>query len=206
MLNVIVAFFVETFMTQLNLVDVEDEILAGRCNPLSFDATELHKTDIVSTNCSVTGEALRFDVIQREGYDEIMESVANQNNDQSETFAKSLRDTMENLATMSATSDRTGHLICCRQSMSQFSTESFQRLVGEYLRHDKMQTVLLEMLEQMSDFDSRPISAWSFEYQGVAQQHSHPSDSTRFLFLRGMVLPNNPSIAVLTAEVISAYS
>lgn len=91
------------FVTQLNLVDVEDEVLAGKRNPLSFDATELHKTDIISTNCSLTGETLQFDIIKREGYDEIMETVANQSS-QSEAVAKSLRDAQEALTAMSSTS------------------------------------------------------------------------------------------------------
>jgi hypothetical protein len=86
-------------VTHLKLVDVEDEVLAGKRNPLSFDASELHKTDIVSTNCSLTGETLQFDVIKREGYDEILEIVAKQNS-QSESLARSLRDSMDCLTTM----------------------------------------------------------------------------------------------------------
>lgn len=76
--------------------------MAGKRNILIFDTTELHKTDIISTNCSLTGETLQFDVIKREGYDEIMESVAVANqNGQCEAFAKSLRDTLDALAAVS---------------------------------------------------------------------------------------------------------
>jgi hypothetical protein len=74
-------------------------VLAGKRNPMSFDATEFHKTDIVSTNCSLTGETSQFDVIKREGYDEILEIVANQNS-QSEALARNLRDTLDCLTTM----------------------------------------------------------------------------------------------------------
>ena len=85
------------FVTQLNLVDMEDDVHAGKRNLLSFDATELSKMDMITKNCSQTGETLQFDIIKREGYDEIMETVANQTSSQSEAFATSQRDTMEAL-------------------------------------------------------------------------------------------------------------
>ena len=76
---------------------MEDDVHAGKRNLLSFDATELSKLDMITKSCSQTGETLQFDVIKREGYDEIMEAVANQTSSQSEAFAKSQRDTMEAL-------------------------------------------------------------------------------------------------------------
>jgi hypothetical protein len=88
------------FVTHLNLVDVEDDVLVGKHNPLSFDAAILRTADTVSSNCSLTGETMQFDVIKREGYDEILETAANQYF-QSEAVARSLRDTIDHLSTKS---------------------------------------------------------------------------------------------------------
>jgi hypothetical protein len=79
---------------------MEDDVHAGKRNLLSFDASELNKMDMITKNCSQTGETLQFDIIKREGYDEIMEMVANQTSSQSEAFAKSQCDTMEALASV----------------------------------------------------------------------------------------------------------
>ena len=79
---------------------MEDDVHTGKRNLLSFDATELSKMDMISKSCSHTGETLQFDIIKREGYDEIMEAVANQTSSQSEEFARSQRDTMEALASV----------------------------------------------------------------------------------------------------------
>jgi hypothetical protein len=55
----------------------------------------LKKTGIISSSCSRTGEIFDFDVIRREDYDDIMQTVANSTDKQSEELAMTLRDAME---------------------------------------------------------------------------------------------------------------
>jgi hypothetical protein len=56
----------------------------------------LKKTGIISSSsCSRTGEIFDFDVIHREDYDDIMQTVANTTDKQSEELAMTLRDAME---------------------------------------------------------------------------------------------------------------
>lgn len=84
--------------------------------------------------------------------------------------------------------------------MNQFSTDGFQRLVQEYLRPDEVHTVLVEMLDHLSDYGSA-TSETSCDNQRLVQQHKHPSRPEETLYLTGTILPNNRSVAVLTAEV-----
>jgi hypothetical protein len=84
-------------------VDAEDEIHEGKRNPLSFDADELKKTGVISARCSRTGERFDFDVIRREDSDDIMQTVANTTDKQSEDVAATLRDAMEVLNAVSPT-------------------------------------------------------------------------------------------------------
>jgi hypothetical protein len=87
--------------------------------------------------------------------------------------------------------------------MSQFGTETFRKLVGDYFRRDELHAALLEMLEHLSDTGSI-VSPTSSECEPVVQQqHTHPVDDGQILVMTGTILPNNRSIAVLTAQVYS---
>ena len=60
-----------------------------------FDANDLKKTSVKSSSCPNTGEMADFDVIRREGFDDIMQSVVNDDDKQFEVFARSLLDALE---------------------------------------------------------------------------------------------------------------
>jgi hypothetical protein len=87
--------------------------------------------------------------------------------------------------------------------MSQFGTETFQKLVGDHFRRDELDAALLEMLERLSDIRSILSPTSSSECETVVQQHTHPVDDGKILVMTGTILPNNRSIAVLTAQVYS---
>ena len=111
------------FVTQLNLVDVENEPpkknlfrrnfststlqteMSTRIAPLAnswiYDANDLKRTTVRSSSCPKTGEMIEFDVIRREGFDDIMQAVANDDGKQFEDFARSLLDALELVSTLS---------------------------------------------------------------------------------------------------------
>lgn len=59
-----------------------------------FDPNDLKKTMVKSSSCPNTGEIVDFDVIRKEGFDDIMQSVANDDDKQIEV-ARSLIDSIE---------------------------------------------------------------------------------------------------------------
>ena len=65
-----------------------------------FDSSDLKKTSVRLSSCPDTGERTQFDVIRREGFDDIMESVANDDGNQFEDFARSLLDALELVGTL----------------------------------------------------------------------------------------------------------
>ena len=69
-----------------------------------FDANDLKKTTVRSSSDPKTGEMANFDVIQREGFDDIMQAVANDEGKQFEYFARGLLDAFELVSTL--TQDR----------------------------------------------------------------------------------------------------
>jgi hypothetical protein len=120
------------FVTQLRLVDAENESstskpflrdisastnsdMTTRIAPIAhswlFDASDLKKRTVRSSSCPTSGETTEFDVIRREGFDEIMESVANDDDKQFEDFARSFLDALELVSTL--TPDRYVYLPHC---------------------------------------------------------------------------------------------
>ena len=65
-----------------------------------FDANDLKKRVVRQSSDPNTGEMTEFDVIRREGFDDIMQSVANDDDSQFQGFARSLLDALELVNTM----------------------------------------------------------------------------------------------------------
>ena len=66
----------------------------------AFDSNDFKKTEVKSSSCPKTGEIADFDVIRREGFDDIMQSVANDDGKNVEDFARSLLDALETVSTL----------------------------------------------------------------------------------------------------------
>ena len=66
----------------------------------AFDSNDLKKTDVKSSSCPQTGELSDFDIIKREGFDDIMQSVANDDSQKTEVFARSLLDALDAVSTL----------------------------------------------------------------------------------------------------------
>jgi hypothetical protein len=130
MLNLIVVFFCETFVSQLNLVDAGDEgssvlkactsgpdaglsikikeedfvmksltpIATSLTSSLHFDSNDLKRRGIKTKICEKTNQDIQFDIIQKEGYDELMKAIANTSDRQNEELAINLRNTLELLS------------------------------------------------------------------------------------------------------------
>lgn len=74
---------------------IKSEVIAPIAQSWIFDSNDLKKTIVRSSSNPNTGERTQFDVIRREGFDDIMESVANDDGNQFEDFARSLLDALE---------------------------------------------------------------------------------------------------------------
>ncbi|MGK3733333.1 MAG: hypothetical protein ACI8RD_009612 [Bacillariaceae sp.] len=72
--------------------------MATRIAPIArswiFDSNDINKTMVKSSSCPNTGEIVDFDVIRKEGFDDIMQSVANDEDKQIDV-ARSLIDSIE---------------------------------------------------------------------------------------------------------------
>lgn len=122
MLNLIVVFFCETFVSQLNLVEVGDEgrtaflpaqntsdgretedfvtkamtpLANSLTSSLHFDSNDLKRTGTKTTVCDDTNQDVQFDIIHKDGYDELMKAVTNTADRQNEELAMNLRNTLE---------------------------------------------------------------------------------------------------------------
>mmetsp|Transcript_3341 Transcript_3341/g.3723 ORF Transcript_3341/g.3723 Transcript_3341/m.3723 type:complete len:894 (-) Transcript_3341:100-2781(-) len=219
-LNVIVAFFVETFVTQISLVDVEElsndeggtsstqtlqPEASTRISPISrswiFDSNDLKKTAMKSSSCPITGEILDFDVIRREEFDDIMQSVANDDDKQIEVFARSLLHSIEAVNALTpGRKNNVAHILCCRHSKIQFKTKSFCGLVKVYLPRDEdLQSLITGIKESLLASNSSDQS--SNPNQQIVQYLPNPNNNSEMLQISGALLPQNNAIVLLTAVV-----
>jgi len=241
LLNVIVAFFVETFVTHLKLVDAGNEPepdsarsvatantstvfqsdvslhIAPIARSWIFDASDLKKTSVRSLSCPDTGEMTDFDVIRREGFDDIIQSVGNNDDGdekQFEEFARGILDALElvqNLApdwndnndddnnnnniSMNNNGSKTmGHVLCCLQKEIQFKSKNLSVLARDYFaREDDLQCVIRELKYVFAASTKSP--------ERVRKSIPHPSDPSKELQISGALLPGNNGALLLTAMV-----
>lgn len=218
MLNVIVAFFVETFVTQLSLVDVEEKLedaggtssirtlqseISTRITPITrswiFDSNDLKK-EIVKSNCPISGKIIDFDLIHKEGFDDIIGKV---NNDykQVEDFARSLSHSIEAINSLTpGWNENFGHMLCCRHNKNRFKSKNFCDLVKIYLPLDDDLTSLIKGIEEnLSPASGDKLTNPS---QHIIRCLSNPNDSSKILQINGTLLPlQNKAIIFLTAVV-----
>ena len=95
-------------------------------------------------------------------------------------------------------SHRIGHLFCCRQNLSHFSTRTFRQLSGEFLRRNEVHALVMEMNEYLSD----PIATTrEGSDASLTKEIVHPEDASQILYVSGLILPSNRSVLVLTATI-----
>ena len=77
---------------------------------LTADDPSIHSTN--------SGEIFNFDVYEREGFDQIMRTVAGGSSVQEqEAFARSVCDYLEMFENLSSGRENVGYMVCCQQRM-----------------------------------------------------------------------------------------
>lgn len=105
---------------------------------------------------------------------------------------------MTEIAFASFNSYRIGHLFCCRQNLSHFSTRTFRQISGEFLRRDEIHALVMEMNEYLSD---PLLNSQEGSDQSLTKEIVHPENASQMLHVTGLILPSNRSVFVLTATV-----
>eukprot|EP00934_Nitzschia_sp_Nitz4_P006559 Nitzschia sp. Nitz4//scaffold69_size99277//14106//17060//NITZ4_004620-RA/size99277-augustus-gene-0.9-mRNA-1//-1//CDS//3329556676//6549//frame0 len=214
-LNVITAFFVETFVTRLSTKDMEtDGILAvpksrgefkvprakPKAPPHSFTRQASWQSLMVdepirqtrSSASTESGEVLQFDVFERQGFDRIMESMVNSSGNQ-EQIAECLCQTLSLVSGVVSSFD-VEYLVCCQPSMKLYPTATFRTMIAEFLDDFTLHSMIGEFSVRLMDpqgghHQSRP-----------SQRFIHPIHANVVLELTAFNVQNAPNIILFVAR------
>lgn len=158
-----------------------------------FDSNDLKKTKVIASRSKKT----EFDVIRREGFDDIMESVG----DQFEETARSLLDTLEFVGTFTRRDKATGHIVCCRQTKLQLKSKNFSTIAVEYLpREEDVQAIVESIEDKFLNRNARDLRSNACNRAGMYIP-SPSQDTSKVLNVEGFILPQNQSVLLITFVV-----
>jgi len=187
MINVMIAFFVETFVTKTN-ENVDENKSAEEIKPasernfriqnsentnvrrvrsseylasadsfpededsnLEFDNLLDQNMSVNSVVSSTTSEVFAsFDIYEREGFDNIMRTVAGAADDEQEEFARSVCNYLERFESLTSGREKVGYMVCCQQSLNRFGNRRFQTISRSFLADDMLHQVVSDMHSEL---------------------------------------------------------
>ena len=231
MLNVITAFFVESFVTKRhdptddNLGAEEREVhhrefqiktgentnvkrISGHslrsdtnlrahlnADEDSPSSTSPEGDHSVASNAS--GELFAFDIYEREGFDQIMRTVAGSSEAEQEAFAQNLCRYYEIYDSLTNGREKVGYMVCCQYSMHRFGNRRFQTLAQGFVTDDILHKVVSDMHSEVLVLTTRKKS---FGSRCLVRTFPHQSDNSKVLEITATLLRYQPAATLLVAR------
>ena len=213
MLNVVTAFFVESFVTKLdeshegplevtakvhkerdfNILTSESTRSVKRM-PSASEFNEDRGADADSEESSIS-EFYEFDVFEREGFDKIMQTVAGASN---EDLARNLCHYLEVFEKMTPGRETVGYLVCDQHSLERFGNRRFQAKSLGFLAENDLHVVVSDMNAELLALSARP----SFEMdRSLARLFPHPNNPKRILEVSASLLRRHPALSLFVSRV-----
>lgn len=147
---------------------------------------------------SESSNAFAFDVYEREGFDQIMRTVAGgANTEEQEVFARSVCDYLEIFENLTPGREKVGYMICCQQSMNRYGNRRFQNSAKDYMNPDTLHKVVGDMHSELLVLTSRR----RFENRCLVRDFSHRSDPSLRLEITSSLLRHQPAVSLLVSRV-----
>lgn len=153
-------------------------------------------SDEVSAH-STTSTLFAFDVYEREGFDQIMRTVAGGTSAEEETFARSVCDYLEVFESLAPGREKVGYMICCQQSMNRFGNRRFQNTAKDYLQVDVLHKVVSDMHSELLVLSSRK----KFDDRCLVRTFKHKSDPSLQLEITASLLRHQPAVSLLVSRI-----
>lgn len=152
---------------------------------------------------SETSTVFAFDVYEREGFDQIMRTVAGgSTTEEQDMFARSMCDYLEIFESLTPGREKVGYMLCCQQSMNRFGNRRFQNSADDYLNPDVLHKVVGDMHSELLVLTSRR----RFENRCLVREFAHRSDPSLRLEITASLLRHQPAVSMLVSRVRSASS
>jgi hypothetical protein len=127
-----------------------DSFLQDEDEDLEFAALLEQNVSVNSTASSTSTEIFAsFDIYEREGFDNIMRTVAGNTDDEQEAFARSVCNYLERFESLTSGREKVGYMVCCQQSLNRFGNRRFQTSSRSFLTDDTLHQVVSDMHSEL---------------------------------------------------------
>lgn len=160
-------------------------------------------SDDVSAQSNSSTVLFAFDVYEREGFDQIMRTVAGGSSaEEQESFARSVCDHLEIFEYLAPGREKVGYMICCQQSMNRFGNRRFQNTAKDFLKPDVLHKVVSDMHAELLALSSRR----KFEGRCLVRTSPHKTDPSLKLEITASLLRHQPAVSLFVSRVRPASS
>ena len=219
MLNVLTAFFVETFVTKLddsasghqesmttvqkdrdfNFMSKDKSVEKGRSDGVNEKNSKNASVDKgADADSEGSSEDLyEFDVYEREGFDKIMETVAgtSQNND----FAQQMCNYLEIFESLSPGREKVGYLICDQRTLDRFGNRRFQTKAVGFLTEQELNGVVSDMHAELLVLSARATFS---NDRALIRTFPHRLDPLRVMEISASILRRHPAVTLFVLRIM----
>lgn len=219
MLNVVTAFFVESFVTKINdgmegpsdqttlqkerdfgIKTSESSIRRVRSsefksNRRAVDEAIDHGAD-ADSEASSGSEMHEFDVFEREGYDNIMRTVAGASD--SDEIARTVSSYFEIFETLAPGRESVGYLVCDQQTLERYGNLRFQSKTAGFLEEKELHVIVNDMHSELLALSS----SQSFNQdKSLLRTYRNPASPNNLLEISGALLRRRPALSLFVTRV-----
>jgi hypothetical protein len=213
MLNVLTAFFVESFVTKLHddkdapaeatttihkergglLVEPDVRRVSSVRNVENILKSEQDDDSVDSTE----SERYEFDVYERQGFDKIMQTVAGSayHGDTARDICKYL----EIYESLSPGRDTVGYLVCDQQTLERFGNRRFRTKAIGCLDESKLHSVVTDMHSELLLLAPRP----NFQDRSLVRTFPHKREPGKGLEVSAALLRRHPALSLFVTRTIA---
>lgn len=210
MLNVLTAFFVESFVTKLHDdTDAPAEatttihkdrggILAEPEVKKMFSVRSVggHGDDSASEG-TTDSERFEFDVYERQGFDKIMQTVAG-----SAYHGDSARDIcnyLEIYESLAPGRETVGYLVCDQQTLERFGNRRFRSKAIGCLDENSLHSVITDMHAELLALAPRS----TFQDRSLVRRFPHKREPGKVLEISAALLRRHPALSLFVSRTVS---
>lgn len=158
---------------------------------------------INSTTSSTSREifnSMSFDIYEREGFDNIMRTVAGTTDDEQEAFARSVCNYLERFESLTSGREKVGYMVCCQQSLYRFGNRRFQTSSRSFLTDDILHQVVSDMHSELLALTSTRKN--SFRNRCLVRSFPQTDGSSpRHLEIAATLLRHQPAATLFASRI-----
>lgn len=215
MLNVLTAFFVESFVTKLHDdkdAPAEATATMHKERDFSIETSEADVRRVSSSNslkpkdelvvksgdsdASSESERIEFDVYERQGFDKIMQTVSG--SAYQGDFARDICNYLEIYESLAPGRETVGYLVCDQQTLERFGNRRFKTKAIGCLDENKLHSVVTDMHSELLALAPRT----NFQDRSLIRTFPHKREPGKALEISASLLRRHPALSLFVSRTI----